>query len=122
MTCMERRNGAWPKLALEREGRRLCYCHLWPVGGLFEPAPDRTRIPGCPRFTLLRRGYRTVSASFTGEGAHVLEVRTLDGQCVLRASGRGPKTYSLAHLAQKSIYEIHGRDKGGEFSRRLLVP
>jgi hypothetical protein len=77
----------------------------------------------CPSFSLLRRGYRPVSASFAGEGPHTLEIRrTLDGKSVLRASGTGPKDYSLADLAPKTVYEISGRTQDEDFSRRFLVP
>jgi hypothetical protein len=86
--------------------------------------PDEASVPSgtAPSFALLRRGYRPVYASFRGDGPHALEIRTLDGKCVLRASGEGPKAYSLADLVPKTIYEVSGSTEAGDFSRRLLVP
>lgn len=75
-----------------------------------------------PSFSLVRRGHRPAYAAFVGEGPHELEITTLEGKCVLRAHGTGPKAYSLAHLASKTVYEISGHSPSGAFSRRLLVP
>lgn len=86
--------------------------------------PDESSVASgaAPSFSLLRRGYRPAYASFGGDGQHALEIRTLDGKCVLRASGKGPKAYSLADLVPKTIYEVSGSTETGDFSRRLLVP
>jgi hypothetical protein len=90
------------------------------------PKAESNRASVPPRtgstFSLLRRGYRPTYASFGGEGPHALEIRTMDGKCVLQASGTGPKAYSLSGLAPKTVYEVSGRTREGEFSRRLLVP
>ena len=61
-------------------------------------------------------------AAFAEEGPHTLEITTLDGECVLRASGSGPVAYSLAGLPLRTAYSVSGSSRSGEFSRRLLVP
>lgn len=81
-----------------------------------------TRVAPAASFSLVRRGNRPAYAAFSGEGQHALEIATLDGKCVLRVSGTGPKSYSLAGLVPKTIYTISGRSSSGDFSRRLLMP
>jgi hypothetical protein len=73
-------------------------------------------------FSLIRRGRWPAFAAFREAGPHTLEITTLDGVCVLRASGTGPGAYSLADLAPRTVYSLSGSTPSGEFSRRLLVP
>jgi hypothetical protein len=78
--------------------------------------------PGKVAFSLIRRGRWPAFAAFREAGPHTLEITTLEGVCVLRASGTGPGAYSLAELAPRTVYSLSGSTPSGEFSRRLLVP
>jgi hypothetical protein len=73
-------------------------------------------------FSLLRAGNQPAYAAFTEEGPHALEIETLDGRCVLKAAGKGPKAYSLDCLERKTVYSVSGETSSGPFSRRLLIP
>lgn len=85
------------------------------------PVKEGQRRPA-PSFSLVRRGHRPAYAAFAGEGPHALEITTLEGKCVLRAHGTGPKAYSLAHLEARTVYAISGHSPTGAFSCRFLVP
>ena len=73
-------------------------------------------------FSLVRRGRWPAFAVFAEEGPHTLEIATLEGVCVLRASGTGPEAYSLSGLPLRTVYTISGSTGSGGFSRRLLIP